>query len=339
MSQFMFPVLLVTGILFLIMMVREPRTLWSGVLFLMLLGSAGIFAITVAFDYSEWLLEHQWVLILLIMIWNVTMFGMILSPILLILTFFVQGIKVIRKEGMRPANFLSILFAILLCAYLIVWPVIGDLGTQKWQTLLYAIVSFAVVYLFVLMAMYTLSAVVNLIHIRKKRKLDYIVVLGCGIRGKQVTPLLAGRIEKGIRLLKYNPEAKLLLSGGQGPGEEIPESHAMASYAGENGVAEDRIIIEDQSVSTRENLLFSRKLMENENPRIGIVTTSYHVFRALILAKQCEISCIGFGARTKWYFTLNAELREFAGYLSLTWKKHAVAVGAVSLIMIVVNLI
>ena len=339
MSQYMFMVFLVALLVFAVTMKKEPRTLWSGVLFLILLGTAGLFSITVALEYYEWLYVHQVVFWILVIIWNVTMFLILLSPVLLILTFFVQGIKVIRKEGMRPVNFLSVLFAVLLCAYLIVWPFIGGLGTQKWQTLLYAIISFAVVYLLILMAMYTLSAIVNLVHIRKKRNLDYIVVLGCGIRGKQVTPLLAGRIKKGIALLKYNPDAKLLLSGGQGPGEDIPESHAMASYAREQGVAEEKIIIEDRSVSTRENLLFSRELMEGENPRIGIVTTSYHVFRALILAKQCEISCIGFGAKTKWYFTLNAELREFGGYLSMTWKRHAVVVGAVSLLMLIAKIV
>ena len=61
--------------------------------------------------------------------------------------------------------------------------------------------------------------------------------------------------------------------------------------------------------------------------KIIIVTTAYHVFRALILARQQEIPCVGFGAKTKWYFTLNALIREFAGYLRLTWKRHAVVIG------------
>jgi hypothetical protein len=51
------------------------------------------------------------------------------------------------------------------------------------------------------------------------------------------------------------------------------------------------------------------------------------MLRALILAKQKDIKCVGFGAKTKWYFTLNAFIREFVGYLSLTWKKHIIAIG------------
>lgn len=57
------------------------------------------------------------------------------------------------------------------------------------------------------------------------------MVLGCGIAGEKVTPLLAARVDRGIALLRCNPKAVLIMSGGQGPGEKIPESEAMADYA------------------------------------------------------------------------------------------------------------
>ena len=119
------------------------------------------------------------------------------------------------------------------------------------------------------------------------------------------------------------------MSGGQGPGEDIPESEAMAAYAVDHGVDDKRIITEQKSVSTEENLMFSKELIDKENAKIVIVTTAYHVFRALILAKQQGIKCVGFGAKTKWYFTLNALIREFVGYLQLTWKRHAIVIGII----------
>ncbi|WP_278999894.1 YdcF family protein [[Clostridium] scindens] len=82
--------------------------------------------------------------------------------------------------------------------------------------------------------------------------------------GKRVTSLLAARIERGIGLLKWNPNAVLIMSGGQGFGEDIPESEAMAAYEVDKGVDADRIIKEQKSVSTKENLLFSRKLTEKK---------------------------------------------------------------------------
>ena len=80
--------------------------------------------------------------------------------------------------------------------------------------------------------------------------------------------------------------------------------------------------MEPEAASTRENLLFSYRLMEKRRPSIAIVTTDYHVFRALILARKEGIRCVGYGAKTTWYFALNAFLREFSGYLSLTFKGH-----------------
>ena len=123
-------------------------------------------------------------------------------------------------------------------------------------------------------------------------------------------------------MLNSNPIAVLIMSGGQGPSEEIAEGEAMARYAEEKEVGIEKIIIESRSKSTKENLLFSRRLIKKDRPKVVVVSTSYHVFRALFLAKQQELKCVGFGAKTKWYFTLNALIREFAGYLRLTRKRH-----------------
>ena len=87
-----------------------------------------------------------------------------------------------------------------------------------------------------------LLALLNLVHIRKKRRLDYIVVLGCAVFGQKIPPLLAGRLDKAIQLMACNPNAKLICSGGQGPGEDIPEGEAMAAYAVAHGVPEEKII-------------------------------------------------------------------------------------------------
>ena len=234
---------------------------------------------------------------------------------------------------------MSLLFAVLLYGYLAVWPRIGDLAEHTFGTMLYAIVSLAAAYVLVLMSMYTFSALLNLFHLKKNRGADYIVVLGSGILGTRVTPLLAARIDKGIELLSCNQDAVMILSGGQGPGEDIPEGEAMAAYAVEKGVDKKRIRIESKSVSTEENLLFSRRMMEKEGPKVILVTTAYHVFRALLLARRQGMKCVGYGAKTKWYFTLNALLREFAGYLKLKWKRHVLVVGIAAGIMIAARLI
>ncbi len=112
----------------------------------------------------------------------------------------------------------------------------------------------------------------------------------------------------------------------------------MADYAIDKGVSAEKVILEQKSVSTEENLRFSRKLINKQNPQIIVVTTAYHMLRALILAKRQGIKCVGFGAKTKWYFTLNAFIREFVGYMRLTWKKHAFVIVIVVVIIIKCNL-
>lgn len=301
-------------------MLREPRTLRSGA---SLLGMLLCWAVTAFFLLSEnadRLAEHDLLMNLLVALFLLTAGCALALPAVLIGTLFIEGVKVIRHEGLRPANLLTMLFALLLCLYLTVWPVIGGLEKGRLGTRLYVSVSLCAVYALALMAVYLLSAALNLFHWKKRRGADYIIVLGAGLMGTRVTPLLAARIDKGIELLGCNPDAKLILSGGQGPGEDIAEGEAMARYAEREGVDPERIMVEDKSTSTEENLQFSRELMEGD--RVIVVTTAYHVFRALLLAKRQGLNCVGFGARTKWYFTLNALIREFAGYLRLTWKKH-----------------
>ena len=209
---------------------------------------------------------------------------------------------------------------------------IGGLEKGRLGTRLYVLISLSAVYVLALVAVYLLSAALNLFHLKKRRGADYIIILGAGVIGTRVTPLLAARIDKGIELLHDNPNAVLIMSGGQGPGEDIAEGEAMARYAGQKGVDLGKIMVEGKSTSTEENLLFSRELMSRDRPRVIVVTTAYHVFRALLLARRQGLKCVGFGAKTKWYFTLNALIREFVGYLSLTWKHHVVVAALIFII-------
>lgn len=313
-------------------MLREPRTLWSGVSLLGVLLCSAVTMFFLLTKYADWLAGHDLLMNMLVALLLLMVGCAFAFPVIFIVTLFIEGIKVIRHEGLKPANLLTMLFSVLLFFYLAVWPVIGGLEKGRFGTRLYVLISLSAVYVLALMTVYLLSAALNLFHLKKRRGADYIIVLGAGVIGTRVTPLLAARIDKGIELLHDNPDAVLILSGGQGPGEDIAEGEAMARYAEQKGVDLGKIIVEGKSTSTEENLLFSRELMDRDRPRVIVVTTAYHVFRALLLAKQQGLKCVGFGAKTKWYFTLNALIREFVGYLSLTWKQHAVVAALIFVI-------
>lgn len=179
---------------------------------------------------------------------------------------------------------------------------------------------------------YLVSSILNFINILP-RKIDYVVVLGAGLIGERVTPLLASRIRKGIKVYKDNPGSKLIMSGGQGPDEVVSEAFAMKNYALEQGVDEKDIILEDKSTSTEENIIFSKKFIPADKS-FAVVTNYYHVYRALVQARTLGFRCIGYGAPTRFYFSLNAFIREFIGYLYFKRKIHAIVLGMLTFLFI-----
>lgn len=313
-------------------MLVEPRSLWSGTaLFVMIVG-LGITVLLLLIVYGRYWTENTILSTLLIILAVLFIVFLVSFPFLLGGFLIVEGIKLIRREGFSYSNCLSLGLGILILLDLLVFPLL--LGSALMQTMetkpllstFYWFVSSALTtmtgFFSAQLAIFCLSAWINLVHFRSKRNLDQIVVLGSGIIGKVVPPLLQGRIQKGIDLQRKNPNALLILSGGQGPGEDIPEGMAMMAWAIDHGADPKRTVAEVQSKNTRENLIFSRKLFQNPHGKTALVTTRYHVFRALLLSKELHMKAIGYGARTKWYFTLNALLREFVAYLSMTKKKQ-----------------
>jgi len=114
-----------------------------------------------------------------------------------------------------------------------------------------------------------------------------LILLGCQVRGETPSPMLALRIEAARSYLEES-ESVVILSGGQGTGEWITEAEAMRRALTAKGINEGRLILEEQSTSTRENIRFSRLLMEENHlpENVAIVTDSFHQFRAQTFAKQ-----------------------------------------------------
>ena len=86
------------------------------------------------------------------------------------------------------------------------------------------------------------------------KKLDFIIVLGAQVRGKKITNSLKRRLDKGAEYLKENPKTRVIVSGGQGKGEDVTEAFAMAQYLVSHGVDGERIFLEEKSRNTYENL-------------------------------------------------------------------------------------
>ena len=153
------------------------------------------------------------------------------------------------------------------------------------------------------------------------RPVDAVIVLGAGLRGDRVTPLLASRLDRGHEVLDRSRargrDTVIITSGGQGPDEVVPEAVAMANHLVETGVDPGLIVLEDASTSTEENLRFSAEVAREQgiDGRFAVVTNNYHAFRAALLMRQAGLPGFAVGAPTARYFWPSAILREYVAIL------------------------
>lgn len=146
--------------------------------------------------------------------------------------------------------------------------------------------------------------------------LPYLVVLGAQIKENGPSVALARRLDRAYAYLMENPDTVCVVSGGQGSNEPVSEARGMYEYLVAKGIDPGRILMEDQSRDTQQNLEFSRKLIPGSIDKVGIVTSNFHVYRSVQLAKsQGFLQAQGLGATSGVYFLPNNMLREFFGMM------------------------
>ena len=119
------------------------------------------------------------------------------------------------------------------------------------------------------------------------------------MNGREVSFNLARRLDAAISYLEENPETAVIVSGGQGLGEEIPEAEAMEAYLLEKGIGKERILTEERSMSTQENLLFCREMIP-EGSSVVLATSGFHLHRAMRIARKMGYDRLtGLGAQVK----------------------------------------
>lgn len=314
---------IISGFILLYIWYTEPRRLILGAAFIAFMLCLGLSLVYI-------LLMNEFVSLVLILT-VVIILSLLLAPFIIIGGFLYSGITLIKREGFKFTNLLSLLFSIGLVMYLTIWPMVSDLTERTVHNYIYSFVSIVILYFIMVINLYTITMILNLLHFSKPN-LDYLVVLGAGLDGEKVTPLLASRVDKAVKLYRDNPSIQLIMSGGHGEDEVVAEASAMAEYARQQGVPPEAIILEDRATNTEENIMFSYDLMSSKEAKFAVVTNAYHVFRALLIAKEAKIKCIGYGAKTKWYFTLNAFIREFIGYLYFKRQFHLVVISSFALL-------
>ena len=149
---------------------------------------------------------------------------------------------------------------------------------------------------------------------------DYLIVLGARVEKNGVpSPALQHRIDSAYEYLAENPDTVVIATGGQGRDEDMPEAECIKAELMKLGIPEERILIEDESTSTTENLKNSLAIIGDKEKTVGIVTNNYHVYRSVKLAEKVgfENPC-GFAASYTGITLPNYLVRE-AVCLTVEW--------------------
>ena len=141
--------------------------------------------------------------------------------------------------------------------------------------------------------------------------LDYIVVLGAKLSGNQLEPTMERCLEATLTYLEENPDTIVIVSGGDSSNSSLPQSRVMGYWLMAKGIPRSRILFEDRANSVQENILYSRELMEGENPTIGLVTMNFHTFRARAIAAKLGINAQTVPSKTDYVLQVNFMVREF----------------------------
>ncbi|MBW0101369.1 YdcF family protein [Pseudonocardia sp. KRD291] len=240
----------------------------------------------------------------------------------------VNGVTMIRREGRRPANLLSLLAGLACLVVLSLLVFVYSTNDRIIGPITIAVLLVAV-YLGFLFCSFLLYAVVYA-RIAARPGIDFVVVLGSGLIRGQVPPLLAARLHKAMSLrdeaIREGGAPVLLTSGGKGADEPVAEAEAMADYLAAHGVPPESILRETLSTTTLENLRYSRTIMARHAPdhRCVVVTNDYHVFRAALMARRAGLNGQVLGAATARYYWPSATIREFIAILAEHRAVHLV---------------
>lgn len=157
---------------------------------------------------------------------------------------------------------------------------------------------------------------------KPQENLDYIIVLGAGLRGTEPSNPFKARIEKAAEYLNENEGTQAVASGGQGRHEAISEAEAAKRRLSDlYGIDESRIILENQSADTEQNLKFSLEIIGDADASVGIVTNGFHELRAMSIAREVGYKNVySVPARTLFPVGIHYCVREFFGMMEFYVK-------------------
>lgn len=148
---------------------------------------------------------------------------------------------------------------------------------------------------------------------------DYLLILGCRVRGEEAEDILKSRIEAAGKYLVENKDVKAICCGGIVHEDQF-KSEAQAIKEGllNMGIEENRIILEDKSTTTEENFINAKMIIEEtesgRDVKLAFLTSEFHLMRASYIAKSVGVPCKCTPAKTPLNKKYRAYIREFFVY-------------------------
>ncbi len=250
----------------------------------------------------------------LLMVFVLVMLILFLVPVLLI----VNGIQMIRRESLSPAHLLSLGLGVVVGIGEIATVVYvlgsGEPFRSEKADLWVLLIALTVFYFsFLILSFVIYSIFIQILP--RRMKFNYVIIHGCGLAGgERMTRLLSNRVDKAIEIYRRcRTKPVIIPSGGRGADEKISEAQAMKTYLLEHGIPESSIVLEDQSATTLQNLRNSKQIIDTRSgkKKTALVSSNYHIYRCLRLARQVGLSCTGVGAKVALYYWPSALIREF----------------------------
>jgi uncharacterized SAM-binding protein YcdF (DUF218 family) len=310
---------------------REPRRLSTGLVFLAAVSMLVAGATVIVLELSAGAIPRLGV-------------GVVVAvpPAVVGIALIVNGVAVMSREGVAPITVTPMIVGIGLLLLLLIGSVAVYAGpaVPTWVTQLTVVLCAVGVYLVAHLVAFGGYALLYG-NLPDHPESDAVVILGCGLNRRSVTPLLAARLDRGIRAYRAAVRAGglpvVVTCGGQGPDEATSEADAMARYLAAKEIPATSIVRERHSRNTAENIgncvrELALRGIPAEEIRMTIVTSNFHVLRAAELTRRLGIDAQVVGARTAGYFIPAAFLREFFAVLATQYRRTHIAVITATLL-------
>ena len=241
---------------------------------------------------------------------------------------FVFILPVVTGRILNIGNMTGLAVSLVLLFYGIGQPRVNAMIAQGWREggLIRGLLIFAGILLTaIIVTVLILTGMIVCSALKKPAPDANAVVLGCEVKGERPSRMLTARMDAAIEYLEEHPDLCCVLSGGKGENESISEAECMFRYMTDRGIAPERLIKEERSVSTRENLRFSLQKLrdaglasdsgDRDSLEIAIVTNEFHACRAGLIAKELGMKAGFVPAASPWWLLPTFYVRELYGLL------------------------